>query len=139
MPVTNTRKYKFSLSSLVTHAVDDNEAEAGVAKAKAALESRQKAVDAANGTNGVKRNGADIHEEALASAFGEQSEDIDMPRLMNAARRTEAFDQEKSWSYFGDVVSPTIPEFPRDSILPSSREAFLRGCRAESELIGELY
>jgi hypothetical protein len=132
MPVTKTQKYKFSLSSLVTHAVDDDEAEAGVAKAKAALESRHKAADAANNTDGVKSNGADIHEGVLASAFDEQSEETDLQRLLNAVRRTEAFDQEKSWAYFGDAVSPMIPEFPRDSILPSSREAFLRGCKSES-------
>ncbi|KAL1970382.1 hypothetical protein VTN77DRAFT_5542 [Rasamsonia byssochlamydoides] len=129
MPQVPTPKYKFTLEDLVTHAVDDEEAEAGVAKAKAALESsRKEGKEAPNGTSSRERGkSADIREDVLTSALAEERDETDLQRLLNAVRRTEAFDQDKSWSFFSDqATTPSPPEFPRDSILPSSREAFLR-------------
>lgn len=130
MPEVPKPKYKFTLESLVTDAVDDEETEAGVARAKAALESRQKeGKEAPNETSsGDKSQSKEIREDVLTSAFAEEKDETDLQRLLNAVRRTEAFDQDKSWSFFSDqATTPSPPEFPRDSILPSSREAFLRG------------
>jgi hypothetical protein len=130
MPQVSQPKYKFSLESLVTHAVDDDEAEAGVAKAKAAFESRRKENKGTpNGIGSSERSqSTDIREDVLASAFAEESDETDIKRLLNAVRRTDAFDQDKSWSFFSDqATTPSTPEFPRDLIPPSSREAFLRG------------
>ncbi|KAL2007557.1 hypothetical protein VTN00DRAFT_8995 [Thermoascus crustaceus] len=130
-PQVPAPKYKFTLESLVMHTVDDDETEAGVAKAKSALESSRK-VD--RGTfsglfSQVDGANKEVREEALASALGGQEDDeTGLQRLLNAVRRTEAFDREKTWSFFDHQLHPpSPPEFPRDAILPRSKEAFLRG------------
>lgn len=130
MPEVPRPKYKFTLDSLVTAAVDDDETEAGVARAKAALESHQKEGKGATNqtSSGDKSQSKEIREDVLTSALAEEKDETDLQRLLNAVRRTEAFDQDKSWSFFSDqATTPSPPEFPRDSILPSSRETFLRG------------
>lgn len=125
-PVLNLKpkKYKFSMASLVTHSVDDSETEAGVAKAKAQLQSEESKNSSSPG--GPDGNSG-IREDILASAFAAEKEESDLQRLLDAVRRTEALEVEKSWSFFGNSSDVQLPEFPRDSILPSSRESFLRG------------
>lgn len=130
-PQVPAPKYKFTLESLVTHTMDDDETEAGVAKAKSALESSRK-VDKGtfNGSfSHVDGASKEVREDALASALGGQEDDeTGLQRLLNAVRRTEAFDREKTWSFFDHQLHPpSPPEFPRDAILPGSKETFLRG------------
>jgi hypothetical protein len=125
-PVLNPKpkKYKFSMESLVTRSVDDSEAEAGVAKAKAQLQSEEHINSSSpNGPGGS----SGIREDVLASTFAAEKEESDLQRLLDAVRRTEALEVEKSWSFFGSGSDMQLPGFPRDSILPSSRESFLRG------------
>ncbi|KAH8695038.1 hypothetical protein BGW36DRAFT_298805 [Talaromyces proteolyticus] len=119
----NRKKYKFTMESLVTRSVDDSEAEAGVAKAKAQLENHENDVSNSSET---RPDASGLREDVLASAFAAEREETDIQRLLNAVRRTEAFELEKSWSFFQGNSNPEIPEFPRNSILPSSSEAFLR-------------
>lgn len=118
------KKYKFSMESLVTRSVDDSEAEAGVAKAKAQLKSQENTNPSSPKS---PDGGSGIREDVLASAFAEEKEESELQRLLSAVRRTEALEIEKSWSFFGNGSDMQNPEFPRDSILPSSRESFLRG------------
>lgn len=124
-----TPKYKHTLDTLVTDAVDDDETEAGVAKIKSAFDSSKKASRASDSLaahDGDRNMG--IHEDVLASAVGEGDDKPGLQRLLDAVRRTEAFDQEKIWSFFEkEIPIPSPPKFPRDSILPGTRQAALRG------------
>ncbi|EED19375.1 hypothetical protein TSTA_026810 [Talaromyces stipitatus ATCC 10500] len=116
------KKYRFSMASLVTSAVDDDEVETKVLNAKALLDSQNETTSALAET----KSGA-LREDILASALSAKNEEVDFQRLVNAVKRTEALEQEKSWRFFSDdSKKQDLPEFPRDSILPSSREAFLR-------------
>lgn len=129
-PQVPVPKYKFTLESLVTETVDDNKIEAGVAKAKSALERSERADKGASNGAFAQVGGAirQVGEEVLASALGEEEDETGLQRLLDAVRRTEAFDQEKTWSFFDQQVElPSPPEFPSDAILPGSKEAVLRG------------
>lgn len=117
--------YKNTLDSLVTAAVDDNETEAGVAKLKAALNKSEQDAAAA-----VKADSQDnkLHEGMLTSALGDKDDEQRLQRLLDAVRRTEAFDQEKAWSFFNGNATPFPgPEFPRDCVAPGTYMAVLRG------------
>jgi hypothetical protein len=117
-------KYKFSLESLVTHAVDDQEAEAGVAKLRAAYSNPKQ--QEGNGATVNDKSQAALREDVLVSAF--DGEETDLQRLVSAVKRTEALERERPWSFFKQHINtPVSPEFPRESILPSARESFLRG------------
>jgi hypothetical protein len=129
IPYTLSPKYKFSLDSLVTDAVDDDETEAGVARAKSAFEKRS---SLSTGTpTGASDGGRsrELCEDVLASAISDGGDDGNcLQRVLDAVRRTEALEQENSWSFFQEQINtPLPPEFPRDSIPPAGREAFLRG------------
>jgi hypothetical protein len=129
IPYTLSPKYKFSLDSLVTDAVDDDETEAGVARAKSAFEKRN---SLNTGTpTGASDSGRsrELREDVLASAISDGGDDGNsLQRVLDAVRRTEALEQENSWSFFQEQINtPLPPEFPRDSIPPAGREAFLRG------------
>lgn len=126
---TKPPAYKFSLESLVTQTVDDNEAEAGVARAKAAMndddndEDKEIKEDKAESQIGK----SDLKEETLVSALGNREEGTSVQRLLEAIRRTEALEVHKTWSFFQESSATSAPEFPTWSIDPSSREQFLRG------------
>ncbi|KAH8431637.1 uncharacterized protein LDX57_009294 [Aspergillus melleus] len=110
--------YKNTMDTLVTRAVDDNETEASVAKLKAAF-GRDQARDDAGDNH--------LDEGVLTSALGEQDGEMEMRRLLDAVRRTEAFDLEKIWTFFdyGSGVAPAL-EFPRDSVKPGTYMSALR-------------
>lgn len=121
------KKYKFSLESLVQRSVDDDEIEMNVAKAKAILETQDQTIPTVNGFSN-KSGPSNLRDDILASGLSTDDTGSDFKRLLNAVKRTEALEQEKSWLFFGDdTKKQDLPEFPRDSILASSREAFLRG------------
>lgn len=124
----STPKYKHTLESLVTDSVDDDETEAGVAKIRSAFDSSKRAGqdDQLPANDGDGNMG--IHEDVLASAVGEGDDQPGLQRLLDAVRRTEAFDQEKVWSFFRkNAPAPSPPNFPRDSIRPGTKYAALRG------------
>lgn len=125
-----TPKYKHTLESLVTDAVDDDETEAGVAKVKSAFENSKKVSDRAGDrlASHDSHKNIGLHEDVLASAVGEGDDKPGLQRLLDAVRRTEAFDQEKIWSFFQEKIEkPKPPKFPRDSIRPGTKVAVLRG------------
>ncbi|XHF96505.1 hypothetical protein AWENTII_000138 [Aspergillus wentii] len=118
-------KHKFTLDSLVTAAIDDNETEANVAKLRAAFDS-EKAAEENENTEGNARH---LNEGILASTLDDQDDEggLQFQRLLDAVRRTEAFDQERSWFFFsGKTDVPSGLEFPRDSITPGTYMAGLR-------------
>lgn len=118
--------YKNTLDMLVTEAVDDNETEAGVAKLKAAMESENSRSRAEPRLDG--RQGGGVHEDMLAAALGEKDDELSLQRLLDAVRRTEAFEREKSWLFFDHETDVPPPhEFPRDAIAPRGHLAGLRG------------
>ncbi|KAE8350930.1 hypothetical protein BDV28DRAFT_29350 [Aspergillus coremiiformis] len=134
--------YKYTIDSLVTQAVDDNETEASIARLRAAFEekSTQKDMSKSDTASSLHDRSKQLHEDILASAVDDKSDETGLRRLLDAVRRTEAFDMEKSWFFFdyGSEVAPP-PTFPRGclaaksymSVLrePGSRErAFHSGC-----------
>lgn len=122
------RKYKFSLESLVQHHFDDDEIETNVAKAKALLETQNQTTSALASNSQNISGASKLREDILASGASADNSGSDFKRLLNAVKRTEALEQEKSWLFFGDnSKKQDLPEFPRDSILASSKHAFLRG------------
>lgn len=122
------KKYKFSMESLVQRAVDDDEIEMNVAKAKALLDSQNQTTSTSVNGSDTKSGASNLREDILASGLSTDNPESDFNKLLNAVKRTEALEQEKSWLFFGDgPKKQETPEFPRDSILASSREAFLRG------------
>lgn len=118
-------EYKNTLDSLVTATVDDNETEAGVAKLKAAMKMSEQ--DAAASTKSDSQDNK-LHEGMLTSALGNTDDEQSYQRLLDAVRRTEAFDQEKAWSFFNGNATPLPgPEFPQDCVAPGTYMAVLRG------------
>lgn len=122
-------KYKNTLDALVTDAVDDNETEASIAKIRATIKLEEEST-AATGSDGQDKQ---LHEGMLTSALGDKDDELGLQRLLEAVRRTEAFDHEKAWSFFSNTVTlPSAPEFPRDSVAPGTYMAVLRGsCSAD--------
>ncbi|RAK96704.1 uncharacterized protein BO80DRAFT_416212 [Aspergillus ibericus CBS 121593] len=122
-------KYKYTLDSLVVQAVDDNETEAGIAKLRAAFEKENLRMnEKQNATvHGSSLPSTRLNEGVLASALGAQDDELGLRRLLDAVRRTEALDLEKSWQFF--VYKSELPpalEFPGDCIKPESYMAGLR-------------
>lgn len=130
LPGISARKYKFTLDSLVTSAVDDREVEASVAELKATFEATtsQKHCDSllnndASGVGGRRRQ----LQKHLTSALDNDDGGTELQRLYDAVQRTEAFDEEKTWSFFDNSLGLPPPEFPRDTIAPGTYLAVLRG------------
>lgn len=120
------KKYKYTIDALVHDAVDDNEMEAKVAKAKATFEQLQQT--GADGGGGGSTKG--LNEGILASALGDDTDEgPGLQRLMDAVRRTEALEQNRTWRFFDDgQMTPATPNFPLELFPPSSALAGLRGC-----------
>ncbi|KAL5363262.1 hypothetical protein BJX96DRAFT_167337 [Aspergillus floccosus] len=117
------RAYKNTLESLVVEAVDDNETEARIAKFKASLQD-EKARNSAGPNPGQK---SQLNEGILTSAFGNEDDEGGLQRLLDAVRRTEAFDLEKAWFFFdyGRNIAPPL-DFPRDCLYPDTYMSVLR-------------
>lgn len=126
--ISEPKRYKNSLDSLVHAAVDYNETEANVAKVKASftqVKPNGNRVVSGGGTGSKKKR---VHEGALSSAFGGVEDGHDFRRLLDAVRRTEALDQDRIWRFFDQVqMTPATPEFPRDLFAPESPLSALRG------------
>lgn len=117
-------KYKNTLEALVTEAVGDNETEAGIAQLRATLTKSEDtaAVAAAN----ADTQGKPLHEDMLTSALGDQGDEQGYQRLLDAVRRTEVFEQDKTVSVFTHDAAPA-PEFPKSAVAPGTYLAVLRG------------
>ncbi|PYH79821.1 hypothetical protein BO82DRAFT_123976 [Aspergillus uvarum CBS 121591] len=104
--------YKNNLDSLVTAAIDDQETEAGIVKLRASFD---------KAANESTRRMGQLHEGILTSALGDNDDEMDMQRLLQALRRTDAFDPTKAWHFFDfkDELPPGL-EFPVECISPRS-------------------
>ncbi|KAJ5263176.1 hypothetical protein N7478_010781, partial [Penicillium angulare] len=112
---TIPKKYKNTLDSLVYEAVDDNETDETVAKLKARFAKAPQ--------NGVQQGTVGFHEEMLTSVLGEDKEGEEgggVRRLIDAVRRTEALDQDKTWRFLDQTqTKPIVEEFPKDLFPPN--------------------
>lgn len=119
-------KYKYTIDSLVHDAMDDDEIEANVAKARATfVELQQNGAQVAAG--GSKKG---LNEGMLASALGGDSgQGPGLQRLFDAVRRTEALEQNRNWRFFeyGQMTAAT-PKFPSRLFPAGSSLAGLKGC-----------
>ncbi|KAJ5367931.1 uncharacterized protein N7496_007691 [Penicillium cataractarum] len=124
------KKYRFNLDSLVHDAVDDDEIEANVAKARARLQ--QNGVQ--DGAGGSKKG---LNEGVLASALGGDSDEgPGLQRLMDAVRRTEALEQSRNWRFFDQSqLPPATPNFPIELFPPESPLAGLREPDSRARLL----
>lgn len=120
------RTYRNTLERLVVEAVDDNETEAKIAKFKASLQDEK----ARNSTGPNPGQKSQLNEGILTSAFGSEDDEGGLQRLLDAVRRTEAFDLEKAWFFFdyGSNIAPPL-NFPRDCVYPDTYMSVLRGER----------
>ncbi|KAI9368142.1 hypothetical protein BJX61DRAFT_240368 [Aspergillus egyptiacus] len=118
-----SRAYKNSLDSLVVAAVTDSETEAGISRLKAEMKA-----ESAKQSRTDTDKGGNLHEGMLASALDDGTDDTTgLQRLLDAVRRTEAFDLAKSWSFFDlQAPLPPPPDFPRDCVCPGTYLAVLR-------------
>ncbi|KAL4963931.1 uncharacterized protein BDV14DRAFT_201415 [Aspergillus stella-maris] len=115
------KMYKNSLNSLVTQAKSDTETEAGAARLKASLE-------AESARKNAPLKSSNLQESVLASAIDDGNDNsVGMQRLLDAVRRTEAFDVPKTWSFFDlQTPLPPAPDFPRECVCPGTYLATLR-------------
>lgn len=123
-PESAPRKYKNSLENLVRQAVSDNDTEAGIAKLRASLND-----ESDRNTDSGADKASNLNEGALASAIDDGNDDsMGLQRLLDAVRRTEAFDLGKSWSFFDlQTPLPPGPTFPRECVSPGTYLGVLRG------------
>ena len=107
--------YKFDLGTLVQRSVEHEMAEANMSKAREALASveRRAASKVATAIEGAAPNGK-IDEILVTTALQGRGEPNEVEKLMMAINRTEALEQEKSWSFFED----------REEDLPIEQAAF---------------
>ncbi|KAL4794913.1 hypothetical protein BDV19DRAFT_181304 [Aspergillus venezuelensis] len=115
------KTYKNSLNSLVTQAKSDTETEAGAARLKASLE-------AESARKNAPLKPSNLQESVLASAVDDGNDNsVGMQRLLDAVRRTEAFDVPKTWSFFDlQTPLPPAPDFPRECVCPGTYLATVR-------------
>ena len=120
-------KYRFSLDSLVTRAVDDREVEDNVAELKASFEAAAataaKAHELGLGDIGIPQK------QMLTAVFETDNDDSELHRLYEAVQRTEAFDQGRQWSFFDTSVplQSAVEEFPQVATVPGSYASKLIG------------
>ncbi|KAL3449258.1 hypothetical protein BJX65DRAFT_273107 [Aspergillus insuetus] len=114
-------RYKNTLDSLVMHAVDDKETEADIARLRASLKT-----ESARESDSAKQKS--VNAGTLASALDSGADDsTGIQRLLDAVRRTEAFELGKSWSFFDlRTPLPPPPDFPRDCVCPETYLEVLR-------------
>ncbi|KGO69715.1 hypothetical protein PITC_054160 [Penicillium italicum] len=116
--ISSPKKYRHNIDSLVHDAVDDNEVEANVARARADYVQKQ--------PNGKEpRNdppGTALNESMLISALGQNEDGVGGQRLIGAIRRTDALDRGRAWPFFDctQTLAPA-PEFPRDLFAPGTK------------------
>lgn len=101
-------KYKFSLDALIKQRQKENESRLVVEEAQCLLEGleEQKSLSTGVGTSA-------LNETLLATVIKDNDDGGNIHRLMAAIARTEAFDQQKTWSVFKDHRDDCNVE-PRD-------------------------
>lgn len=127
---TAAPSYKFSLETLVTDAVDDNEVEADIAKIKLAFESSENSANGATQKDGVKCQRTGLRQEILASAIGLEENESSFQRLLDAVSRTDTFSHDLSCSFFEEQAhhqTPLPEPFPNDVVSDAPAVKILKG------------
>lgn len=122
--ISSPKKYRNNIDSLVHDAVDDNEVEASVARARANFVQKQP-----NGKElGNDTSGTALNESMLISALGQNEDGAGGQRLIGAIRRTDALDHGRAWPFFDctQTLAPA-PQFPQDLFAPGTSMDILRG------------
>ena len=122
------KSYKNSIDSLVHDAVDDNEIEANVAKARALFATPTSSES--NLGNGQVKTKKGLHESLLTSAMGndDEKDESALRRLLDAVRRTDALDRDHVWRFFDPTAPiPAVLEFPTHLVEPGSGLSGLLG------------
>ncbi|KAL8828257.1 MAG: hypothetical protein Q9191_002693 [Dirinaria sp. TL-2023a] len=106
-------RYKFDLHSLVKRSKKDEISEAGMSKAKSALENigRLEGSAAEEANEGVI-HATTINPGMIRSVMKSHGDSGEANRLMMAIQRTEALQMEKSWSFFEANEEPWDIEQP---------------------------
>ena len=94
-------KYKFDLESLIKRSKKDELSEEGMARARNLLEAleQREALPTGKKDENADRKGV-VDTELVASVMKDHGDEHDTKRLMLAIERTEALQQEHSWSFF---------------------------------------
>ncbi|CAI7649655.1 unnamed protein product [Penicillium glandicola] len=123
--ISSPKKYRHNIDSLVHDAVDDNEVEASVARARANYVQKQpNGKEPGNDSSGT---GYALNENMLISALGENEGGVGGQRLIGAIRRTDALDHGRAWPFFDCTQTlPPAPQFPRDLFVPGMSMDILR-------------
>ncbi len=101
LPVTP--KYRFDLESLVKQSKKDETSEEGMARARSFLATLEKVEASAATEEGKNANRkGPLDAGLIASVMNKESDENDTKRLMLAIERTEALQQDLSWSFFED-------------------------------------
>ncbi|KAJ5171029.1 uncharacterized protein N7500_003812 [Penicillium coprophilum] len=123
--ISSPKKYRHNIDSLVHDAVDDNEVEASVARARANY--AQKELNGKESGNDPSSTGYALNETMLISALGENEDGVGGQRLIGAIRRTDALDHGRAWPFFDCTQTlPQAPQFPRDMFAPGTSMDILR-------------
>ena len=119
---TEVPKYSFSLGDLVHDAVDDNEMQENVRKAKEKMELTARELEKS------KQDAAGKRRELLVSMMGDDADPAQVQRFNKAIERTEALDETETFSFFEETVCPPSPfRFPQKCISPGYWGGVLRG------------
>ncbi|KAJ5365571.1 hypothetical protein N7517_008457 [Penicillium concentricum] len=111
--ISSPKKYRHNIDSLVHDAVDDNEVEASVSRARANY--APKKMNGKEPGNDPSGTGYALNETMLISALGENEDGVGGQRLIGAIRRTDALDHGRAWPFFDCTQTlPPAPQFPRD-------------------------
>ncbi|KAL9045040.1 MAG: hypothetical protein Q9214_001867 [Letrouitia sp. 1 TL-2023] len=109
-------KYKFTLNALLQQSLRDENSRASITKAKSLLASLDRNNDEKPSLDGEK-----LDTDLLSSMVNRHyEEEGDLDRLLLAIQRTEAFHQEKSWSFFEDMMEIAGTEPPTFPIIQDS-------------------
>ena len=110
-------KYEFSLAALQQRSKDDKASEAGAAKARSLIDAFEKELEMrTSDPNKPLSIGAKLDATLLTSIMQKSGDGDDMDRLMTAMKRTEAFHQGRSWSFFQNQQNSShrkLSEWPK--------------------------
>ena len=113
-------KYKFDLETLVQRSAKHEKTQAMMSKARETLKSMEKrGFLSAPASGGDSQDNREIDAGMVASALKGRCELNDGEKLMIAIQRTEALQQEKSWSFFERREEDALyegPTFPMKSL-----------------------
>lgn len=125
--LSKPKKYQNSIDSLVNDVVNHNKIEESVAKVKATFAQTQPNEQFAPGQDETHKKA--LHEDMLTSALGDHEDGgAGFRRLLDAVRRTEALDQDRTWHFLDRTqMTSGTPDFPTDLFAPGSNLAMLRG------------